>query len=315
MNKNKLGLGKGLDALINPTAKKNAVEQVPVNSGNLKEDDGTEVNILAKIPINKIAPNPYQPRTEFEPEALDELKRSILENGLIQPITVRRAENGGYELISGERRLRACSDIGYREIPAYIIKVDSAEGMLALALIENIQREELNAIEVAQAYERLITECNLTQEQIAKKVGKNRTTITNSLRLLKLPEVIQKSIAEGKISAGHARALVNLDSDDLKVELHEEIIKKQLSVRQVEKIVRQLSEKHKKQTSSGSKKAETNFREETSRADVEEKLREIFATKVICKQKKDGSGAIIIEFYSDDELERLYELFLSAKQN
>ncbi len=311
MSKHKLGLGKGLDALINPEAKKAATEPVPINSKDLKEDDGKDVNVLAKIPVEKVRPNPYQPRTEFEPEALEELKRSILENGLIQPVTVRRAGDGYYELISGERRFRACSEIGYREIPAYIIKVDSAEGMLALALIENIQREELNAIEVAQAYRRLMNECNLTQEEIAKKVGKNRTTITNSLRLLKLPETVQKSIAEGKLSAGHARALVNLESDDLKIELHDQIIKKQLSVRQVEKIVREMLQPKKKKKSGGSTAGGESFRAETSREDVEAKLREIFATKVMCKQKKDGSGAIVIEFYSEDELERLFELFLS----
>jgi ParB family chromosome partitioning protein len=313
MSKNKLGLGKGLDALINPDAKKSAMEEVPINSENIQKDDGQQVNVLAKIPVEKVRPNPYQPRTEFEPEALEELKRSILENGLIQPVTVRRAEDGFYELISGERRFRACSEIGFKEIPAYIIKVDSAEGMLALALIENIQREELNAIEVAQAYQRLMTECSLTQEEIAKKVGKNRTTITNSLRLLKLPEVIQKSIAEGKISAGHARALINLESDDLKIELHDQIIKKQLSVRQVEKIVRDINSPKVDGGKKGSKPREKDFRAETSREDVEAKLRELFATKVICKQKKDGSGSIVIEFYSDDELERLFELFLSIK--
>ncbi len=315
MSKHKLGLGKGLDALINPKAKDAAVEQVPVNAKDLKSDDGKEVNVLAKVPVSKVRPNPYQPRTEFEPEALEELKRSILENGLIQPVTVRRAENGDYELISGERRFRACTDLGYREIPAYIIEVNSAEGMLALALIENIQREELNAIEVAQAYQRLINECNLTQEEIAKKVGKNRTTITNSLRLLKLPEVVQKSVAEGKISAGHARALVNLESDDLKIELHEQILKKGLSVRQVEKIVREISapKEKNKNKGKGSTSRKEDFRAETSREDVEAKLREVFATKVLCKQKKDGSGAIVLEFYSEDELERLFELLLSVK--
>ena len=313
MSKHKLGLGKGLDALINPDAKKVATNEVPVNSDNIQKDDGKEINVLAKIPIEKVRPNPYQPREEFEPEALEELKRSILENGLIQPITVRRAENGFYELISGERRLRACKDIGYREIPAYIIKVDSAEGMLALALIENIQREELNAIEVAQAYSRLMNECNLTQEEIAKKVGKNRTTVTNSLRLLKLPEPIQKSIAEGKITAGHARALINLESDDLKLELHDQIIKKNLSVRQVEKIVRDLNAKGKPKQVAPKKIAEQDKRDEFAREDVEAKLREIFATKVQCKQKKDGSGAIVIEFYSEDELERLFDLISSIK--
>ncbi len=316
MSKRKLGLGKGLGALINPDSQKIATEKVAVDSNELKSDNGREVNVLAKIPIEKVKPNPYQPRTEFNKEALDELKRSILENGLIQPITVRRIDNGYYELISGERRFKAFSEIGYKEIPAYIIQVDSTENMLALALIENIQREELNAIEVAEAYQRLITECNLTQEQIAKKVGKNRATITNSLRLLKLPEVIRKGLIEGKITQGHARALLGIESDDLKIELYEQILKHRLSVRQVEKIVRDMaSGKYgSKQKKEKKPKTEEEFRAEKSREDVEQKLREIFATKVSCKQKKDGSGAIVFEFYSEDELERLFEMFLSAKQ-
>jgi ParB family chromosome partitioning protein len=309
MSKMKMGLGKGLDALINPKVRESVNEPVAVNSEELKPDNGNELDVLVKVPVSKVVPNPYQPRTEFNPEALEELRNSILENGLIQPITVRRGSNGNYELISGERRLRACSDIGYREIPAYIIKVDTPENMIALALIENIQREDLNPIEVADSYQKLITECKLTQEEIAKRVGKNRTTITNSLRLLKLPEKVRDAIASGKISAGHARALINLESDNLKLQLLDQIISKQLSVRKVEKLVRDLNNPEKKKKSIDKVKTDEEYRDDLSRRDIEAKLRTIFATKVSCKQKKDGSGAISIEFYSNDELDRLFELF------
>ena len=210
MTKIKPGLGRGLDALINRNLKDDSENRESVPSKDITHDDGSSNNRLFKISVKNIRPNPYQPRTEFDPVALNELKMSILENGLIQPITVRRAENDQYELISGERRLRACIDIGYKEIPAYIIKVDTKEAMLALSLIENIQREKLNPIEIANAYQRLMTECNLSQDEIAKRVGKDRTTITNTIRLLKLPGLVQQSLVENKISAGHARALINL---------------------------------------------------------------------------------------------------------
>lgn len=306
MTKLKPGLGRGLDALINPKAREDSESPIAVSSQEIKKDDGKSVDVLAKIPSQDIVPNPYQPRTEFEPEKLDELKKSILENGLIQPITVRRL-NGKYELISGERRLRACKDIGFKEIPAYIIQVETKEAMLALSLIENIQREELNAIEVAQAYKRLMDECNLSQEEIAEKVGKDRTTITNSIRLLKLPEIVQKSLVNDEITAGHARALINLPSVELQIATLNEIKKKGLSVRKVEAIVKKFlsGKKDKKPKDTLSIKTV----EMLSQSDLENKLRGIFGTKVLCKQKKDGSGEIVIEFYSNDELERLFELF------
>ncbi len=315
MNKLNKRLGKGLDALINPKVKESMSEPLAVNSGELQPDKGTETDVLVKVAVEKVLPNPYQPRTEFNQEALDELKKSILENGLIQPITVRRGNNGKYELISGERRLRAFSEIGYKEIPAYIIKVDTPENMIALALIENIQREDLNPIEVAESYNRLISECKLTQEEIAKRVGKNRTTITNSLRLLKLPSKIKESLAEGKLSIGHARALINLESDNLKLQLLDEIVSKQLSVRKVEKIVKELNKPKNKSGSVSDDKDNKKYVDDLSRRDVESKLRAIFATKVSCKQKKDGSGNITIEFYSNDELERLFELFEIIERN
>lgn len=299
-------MGRGLDALIN---QQNYVEnQKQISYDEIKRDDGRQNDVLAKIPVEAISPNPFQPRMQFEPESLEELKKSILSNGLIQPITVRRVDNNGYQLISGERRLKACKDIGYRDIPAYIIKVESDEAMLAMALIENIQREKLNPIEVGSAYKRLMEECSLTQEQIADKVGKDRSTIANTIRLLKLPMEIQESIVKEDITSGHARALINLPSPELQVEMLQKIKSANLSVRKVEQLVKKYL------TVPQTSKTTKSFTPKTGASsanvgDVEDKLRKIFGTKVICKQKQDGSGEIVLEFYSADELERLFELF------
>lgn len=305
MGKLKTGLGRGLDALINPQEETGTQ---PANYSGLKHDDGKQYNITAKIDINKISPNPFQPRTNFDPEALEELKKSILSNGLIQPITVRRKDENSYELISGERRLKACKDIGYKEIPAYIIKVDSEEAMLAMALIENIQREKLNPIEIGFAYKRLMEECSLTQEQIAERVGKDRSTIANSVRLLKLPQEVQESLIKEEISSGHARAIINLPREQMQLEVLQKIKGQNLSVRKVERLVKDLL------TSEGNNKKRNTFTVKTpvqssALNDLEDKLRKIFGTKVICRQKQDGSGEITIEYYSNEELERLFELF------
>ncbi len=308
LNKSNIKLGRGLDALINPKAKEGIEEPLTISNKEIGIDNGKDFDILAKIPIHKIVPNQYQPRTEFEPEALNELKNSILENGLIQPITVRRVE-GNYELISGERRFRACKEIGFKDIPAYIIKVDTIEGMLALALIENIQREELNPLEVAKAYQRLVIECNLSQEEIAQKVGKTRSAITNSIRLLKLPQIIQDSISQNEITFGHARALINVSNEEDRLSIFNKIKRNNLSVRQVEKLVRELSEGKREPKKNETEKLQPSERDIIIREDLEGKLRSIFATKVSCKQKKDGSGSIEINFYSNDELDRLFELF------
>lgn len=306
MSKQKPGLGRGLDALINPNFNKETEEPISLSSAEIKEDDGKSVDVLAKIDIKKIKPNPFQPREDFDESALSELKSSILTNGLIQPITVRR-KNEYYELISGERRFRACSEIGYTEIPAYIINVETDEAMLALSLIENIQREKLNAIEIAQAYKRLIEECSLTQEDVALKVGKDRTTVTNTLRLLKLPEQIQNYIIDGSISQGHARAIINLENEKVQIEIANKIKKEELSVRKVEQLVKNIltaKEKIKKPANKSEK-----VREALTYRDIENRLRGVLGTKVSCKQKRNGSGDIKIEFYSNEELERLLELF------
>jgi ParB family chromosome partitioning protein len=308
MNKTKQPvLGRGLDALMNPQNYPHDSSET-LSYDDLKKDDGMQYDILVKIPVEVISPNPFQPRVNFDPVTMEELQKSILENGLIQPITVRRAENNRYELISGERRLKACIAIGYRDIPAYIIKVDSEESMLAMALIENIQREKLNPVEIGMAYKRLMEECHLTQEQIADKVGKDRTTVANSIRLLKLPKEILDSLISEKITSGHARALINIPSEAMQLDALKKIHEDGLSVRKVEQLVKKFL------TEGKSPKRSVSFSLKSTRvsasiSDVEDKLRKIFGTKVLCRQKQNGTGEIVIEFYSNDELERLFELF------
>ena len=312
----KTGLGRGLDALIKPQeyVKNN---ESSADFSKVQDDDGKQIDVLAKISVEFISRNPYQPRFEIDPVSLGELKKSILTNGLIQPITVRRTPEHKYQLISGERRLQACKEIGFKEIPAYIIDVASDELMLALALIENIQREKLNAIEVGTAYKRLMDECHLTQEQIAERVGKDRTTVANTIRLLKLPQKIQDALTKDKITSGHARALINLDSEALQLQMLENILSKNLSVRKVERLVRELNEggtRKVKKTSSASDENSASFYTPNLR-DIEDKLRVTFGTKVKCVQRKDGSGEIVLEYYSRDELERLIELFEIINKN
>jgi ParB family chromosome partitioning protein len=308
MSKVKHGLGRGLDALIKPQDYvKNGADQS--DHTKIKDDDGKQIDILAKIAVDFISRNPYQPRVNFNLEAMKELKQSILANGLIQPITVRRTPDHQYQLVSGERRLNAFREIGYQEIPAYIIEVDSEELMLALALIENIQREKLNPIEVGSAYQRLMDECHLTQEAIAERVGKDRTTIANSIRLLKLPEEVQDCLISEEITSGHARALINLPSKHLQLKILKNMLDNNLSVRKVEKLVKDALTSH---NFIGKRKSISINRNNISSSnlnDVEDKLRKIFGTKVTCKQDKKGSGKIVIEYYSPTELERLFELF------
>jgi ParB family chromosome partitioning protein len=307
MNKLKTGLGRGLDALIKQQNFTTTEDRV-ADYAEVKKDEGKLTDILAKIPIEAISPNPFQPRIHFDPEPFEELKKSILSNGLIQPITVRRIAPFRYQMISGERRLKACHEIGYKEIPAYIIKVDSDEAMLALALIENIQREKLNPIEIGLAYKRLMDECHLTQEQIAEKVGKDRTTVANAIRLLKLPKEVKESLIKEEISAGHARALINLPSQDLQLEALKKILEGNLSVRKVEQLMKKMTAGNTGVINSTINTTQINIKSANLR-EVEEKLRNVFGTKVSCRQRQDGSGEITIEYYSNDELERLFELF------
>jgi len=223
-SKSKFGLGKGLGALLPGS------DKIDSNTAHSSE-------IFDMIDISKIIINPYQPRKEFDQQSLEELSDSIRKYGLIQPITCRKV-NGNFELISGERRFRASKLAGLKKIPAYIIKVDEDVKMLELALIENIQRVDLNPIETASGYQRLIEECGYTQEQVAERIGKDRSTITNFIRLLKLPDKIQDDLRDGLISVGHARTLLGLNDRNAILVVEKEIIKNNLNVRQVEKIVK-----------------------------------------------------------------------------
>ncbi|MBD3374184.1 ParB/RepB/Spo0J family partition protein [candidate division KSB1 bacterium] len=280
---NKKALGRGLSALL--------------------PDISTEENAKGKIEtvqVARVSPNPFQPREKFDPATLEELKNSIAEKGVIQPVTVRQVEDG-FQLIAGERRLRAVRDLGIETIPAYILQIDSDEDMLELAIIENIHREDLNPIDVANGYRRLIEECELTQEQVAEKVGKDRTTITNFLRLLKLPRRIQESLQEQELSMGHARALLALESAEQQLDIWKNILQKKLSVRKVEELVRTQSTKPKAKPEVPDKKA--YYFE-----DVENRLRQKLMTRVKVKPRANGGGVVEVEFFDDDELERLLSL-------
>lgn len=236
MSKNKLALGRGLASLIprpQPEAPYPALQVA---------DDGSTVQVIVHVSLDKIERNPFQPRADFDPVALDELKRSIQEKGVIQPITVRRVQ-GGYQLISGERRVRAARSAGLQRIPAYVIRVASDEEMLELALIENLQREHLNPIEIAISYKRLIDECSLTQEEVAQRISKDRSTVTNMLRLLKLPEPIQNAVRKGDLSGGHARAIAGLDDAASQLAMFKKATVKGLSVRQLESLIRERGER------------------------------------------------------------------------
>jgi ParB family transcriptional regulator, chromosome partitioning protein len=291
-------LGRGLNALI----PKNSRIEVNVRDGSVGRDTG-EMGIIASIDIAKIQPNPFQPRTDFDQESLTELTRSIQEKGIIQPITVRRFD-GKYQLISGERRLRAVQAARLRYIPAYIIAVANDEEMLELALIENIQREYLNPMEIANAYQRLMDECHINQEDIAKRVGKDRSTVTNFIRLLKLPGKIQEGLRKEKISMGHARALITLLNERMQLRLYERIVDNGLSVRKVEDIVRAAQQPKKK---SGTHKESTGT--QTGIQNLEAQLRQALGTKVKVKTKGQGRGEIIVEYYSLDDFDRLMDLF------
>ena len=296
-------LGRGLNALIPKVPSK----EVSIRRDEIGMDTG-DVGIMARVNIDQIRPNPFQPRTEFDPETLAELTRSIVEKGVIQPITVRRVE-GGYQLVTGERRLRAAQSAGLSQIPTYIIAVDSDEEMLELALIENIQRDTLNPIEIAHAYKRLVDECHLTQEEVADKVGKDRTTVANFVRLLKLPLEIQVGLRKHQISMGHARALINVPLESMQLRLYHKIVDSGLSVRKIEQLAKASGKP------SDIRIRKTGGREvSTSVQSVEEKLRLTLGTKVIVREKEGGRGEIVIEFYSLDDFDRLLDLFASLEK-
>ena len=284
-------LGKGLGALIDDTK----YEKKSV-------DEAVSTSAVAEIDIEKIELNPFQPREEFDKETLKELEISIKKHGIIQPITVRKLKTGNFQLISGERRLRASKNAGLKKIIVFVRKADDLE-MLEMSLIENIQREDLNAIEIAVSYQRLIDECQITQDQLGDRVGKKRSTIANYLRLLKLPAEIQSGIQNKSISMGHARALVNIENEKTLVEIYEKIIGNKLSVRETENIIREINYPVKKESK---KVTKTKLPEEFIK--FKEKLSGVFNSNVSIKRNNAGRGSLVIPFTSDEEFNKIREL-------
>ncbi len=292
------GLGKGLDSLI-PSID---VEELSIKS---VKKDNEEKDGVVTIKINSIEPNRNQPRKAFDEDALGELSDSIKQFGIIQPLVVQKRKDY-YEIIAGERRWRAARLAGLKEVPV-VIKDYSDQEIVEIALIENIQREDLNPIEEAQAYKRLLTEFNLKQDQLAERVSKSRTAVTNSMRLLKLSDEVQQMVIEELISSGHARALLAIEDDELQLQLATRIMDEKLSVRETEKLIKSI-------TNLKPKKEKPQIENEFIYEDIENKIKEIVGTKVKVNHKPSGKGKIEIEYYSNKELERLLDLFMSTKQ-
>lgn len=306
----KKGLGRGLDLLIpegnNTKQSKTEKESKPIIKEVVKEVV-KEVKVPAEtfLKLSDIEPNREQPRKNFDKEALEELADSIKQYGLIQPIVVQKKDDY-YEIIAGERRWRAAKLAGVKEVPV-VIKDYSTQEVMEIALIENIQREDLNPIEEARAYQRLIKDYRLKQDEVAEKVSKSRAAITNALRLLKLDERVQDMVIEGKISSGHARTILSIDDNDKQYMIAQKIFDEKLSVREVEKLMKSLDEPEKKE-----KKLPAN---DFVYRDIEQKLKNILGTQVIIKNKSNNKGKIEIDYYSQAELERIYDMLRKLNNN
>ena len=288
--KKKSGLGRGLGALLEDTGDKKKIS----GSG------ATPKGAINEIEISKIETNPWQPRTDFDEEALEDLANSIKVQGIIQPITVRALNANKFQLISGERRYQASKRAGLKAIPAYIRVADDQQ-MLEMALIENIQRENLNSIEIALSYQRLLAECDLKQEELGDRVGKNRSTVTNYLRLLKLPPAIQVALRDGKLSMGHARALISIDEVSLQLDIFKQIIQQELSVRKVEELVRNAGKV--------AEKVEKSVTVDPEIKKLQTKLSSHFGSKISVKSNEKNQGEIKIPFASTEDLNRILEIF------
>lgn len=295
-NKKRSALGRGLGALLQDT---------PQPAG--KERDGITHPVagIFEIALGEIQVNPYQPRMHFDKDALEELAESIKVQGIIQPITVRRLGESEYQLISGERRFQASKLAGLKKIPAYV-RTANDQQMLEMALIENIQRENLNALEIAHSYQRLLTECDLKQEQLGDRVGKNRTTVNNYLRLLKLPPDIQAGIRDQKINMGHARALVNIEDVDKQLAIYQKAVSEELSVRKVEALVKELNSPKEEEDKERRESLDPVKRYEIKK--IQQKLASHFGTKVSLKSDAKDKGEIKIPFHSTDDLNRILEI-------
>lgn len=325
MSKTRSVLGKGLSALIPGVSADESYSGIELADSPIPARERHEPHIAA-IEIARVAPNPQQPRKEFSQAQLSELTESIREHGIIQPITVRNVAGERFELISGERRIRAAIEAGLTHIPAFIIQVESDRKMLELAIIENVQRVQLNPIEEAEAYDRLIEDCGLTQDEVAVRVSKDRASISNSVRLLKLPENIKDSLRAGELSAGHAKAILIIFNRERQIELWNEAVRNQYPVRKLEELARKVateirSAQQPKQTTSdglaepvASKKYVAQPREQANIIDdpdiraIESSFQHILGTQVRVRMKADNTGEIAIQFYSSEEFERLQEI-------
>ncbi|TMI96272.1 MAG: ParB/RepB/Spo0J family partition protein [Bacteroidetes bacterium] len=292
-NQNKEALGKGIRSLL-----QSIDADLKTGTGNLKPAVVENVTGIMRIPVDTIDANPKQPRRDFDETALNELADSIKTHDIIQPITVTKMPSGRYRLISGERRLRASKIAGFTDIPAYIRQTNDQQ-LLELALLENLQREDLNSMDVALSYKRMMEELDFTQEQVAERMSKDRSTIANFIRLLKLPPDIQIAVRKGELSMGHARALINVDSVDKQLFIFDEIKEKGLSVRQTEALVRNLYKDN------GGVKKHTKSSLPDGFQRIEDKLASHFSTRVKMKHSKDNSGSITFEYYSMDELNKI----------
>jgi len=290
---NKDALGKGIRSLL-----QSIDADLKTSSGHLKNTVVESVTSVSRIPVDEIEGNPKQPRHDFDEQALQELASSIKRHDIIQPVTVSKLPTGRYRLISGERRLRAAKIAGLKDIPAYVRQANDQQ-LLELALLENLQREDLNAIEISLSYKRMMDELELTQEQVAETMGKDRSTVTNYIRLLKLPPDIQVAVRSAELTMGHARALINVDTIDKQLYIFNEIKNKSLSVRQTEALVRNLY----KQSGGVKKIAKTSMPQGFQK--IEDKLASHFSTRVKLKHSRNGGGQITIEYYSLDELNNI----------
>lgn len=290
---NKEALGKGIRSLL-----QSIDSDLKTGTGQLKPAVVETATTTSRIGIDEIETNPKQPRRDFDEQALKELAESIKLHDIIQPVTVTKLANGKYRLISGERRWRASRMAGLKDIPAYIRQANDAE-LLELALLENLQREDLNAMEISLSYKRMMEELDYTQEQVAERMGKDRSTVANFIRLLKLPPDIQLAVRSGELSMGHARALVNVDTIDKQLYIYKEIREKGLSVRQTETLVRNLYKE------GGGVKKVSKSSLPSAFQKIEDNLASHFSTRVKLKHSKNGSGQIVIEYYSQNELTKL----------
>ncbi len=289
-------LGKGIRSLL-----QNIDADLKNTSGQLKPQVVEAATSMSRIPLEQIETNPRQPRHDFDEQALNELAASIRIHDIIQPVTVSKLPNGRYRLISGERRFRASRIAGLRDLPAYIRQADDQQ-LLELALLENLQREDLNAIEVSLSYKRMMDELNYTQEQVAERMGKERSTVANYIRLLKLPPDIQVAVRTGSISMGHARALINVDLVDKQLFIFKEIKEKGLSVRQTEELVRKLYKEPGAPVKTAAKSSLPPAYKK-----IEDNLASHFSTKVKLNHNKKGHGNITLEYYSIQELNKILE--------